>query len=61
MLTLISIIYLFQFYLGIMIASAHDFTYEFTWISNDKARDKLIDCIGNMTNNTLNDLPTPLY
>ena len=54
-------IYYFQFYLGIMIASAHDFTHEFTWICNDKARDQLVEEIGNMTNNTLNEFSTPLY
>ena len=54
-------IYLFQFYLGVMIASAHDFTYEFSWIRNDKARDEMIQGIGNMTNSTQNGLSTPLY
>ena len=51
----------FQFYLGIMIASAHDFTYEFAWIRNGRARDEMIGGIGNMTNDTWNGLSTPVY
>ena len=44
-----------------MIASAHDFTYEFAWIKDGKARHEMIEGIGNMTNNTLNGLSTPMY
>ena len=44
-----------------MIASAHDFTYEFAWIRNGTARDEMIGGIGNMTNNTWNGLSTSVY
>ena len=44
-----------------MIASAHDFTYEFAWIRNDKARDEMLEEIGNMTDNTQNGRSNPVY
>ena len=44
-----------------MIASAHDFTYQFAWIKNGEARDQMLEGNGNITNNSLNVESTTIY
>ena len=44
-----------------MIASAHDFTYQFAWIRDGAARDQMLESNGNMTNNSLNVNSTTDY
>ena len=44
-----------------MIASAHDFSYEFAWIRNGRTIDEMIEGISDLTNNTQNSLSPPEY